>query len=149
MSTPTPAPARNGIALPVLGLLTLLMGVAYAVAGGAIIIAMDDWLSQGEGQIANAFSGGMIDNYLIVGWLLLVPALLGLVAGLGLLLRKQWGRFLGFSFAGVAMLLGVILLARGAQEFEDVALGTVQVLFAILVGIVLVLKGAVFSTARV
>jgi peptidoglycan/LPS O-acetylase OafA/YrhL len=80
-----------------------------------------------------------------LGAAFLPPALLGLLAGWGVLRRRQWGRALAFVLAALALLLGLLWVCGGNGEPVDLALGGVQILYGIFATVVLTRRGAEFS----
>jgi hypothetical protein len=75
--------------------------------------------------------------------------MLGLLAGVGVFLRKQWGRILAFVLAVLAVLLGLVWLGGGDRDVTEIALGTAQVLYGILALVVLIRKREAFSRPRI
>jgi len=151
MSTDAPAGPGKNVAATVIGLLTLLFGGAYAVAGGQLVWAGASWAEQAGddpwGPVVTFF--GLLPAIVIaVGVAFLLLGLVGLLAGVGVLLRKQWGRVLTFSLAALAVLLGVVWASGGEQGATEVALGMAQVLYGILAVVILIKNGAEFSTRR-
>jgi hypothetical protein len=149
--TASPVGAKKTVAVTVIGLITLLLGGAYAVLGGQLIWAGASWAGRADGdpwgQFASLF--GIIPALLIVvGVAFLLPSLLGLLAGSGALLREQWGRILTLILAGLAMPLGVVWMAAANQNAADIALGAAQVLYGILAFVILIGNGAEFSRLR-
>jgi hypothetical protein len=135
-----PAAPSKSLAVTFLGLLTLLAGGAAAVFGGCQIFVM---LTSTSGVTA------------VFALLFGVPALLlggfGLLAALGLLLRKPWGRILTFLLAGLTLLWGplclVAVLTDGAGNLEaaDVAAAAAPMLYGVLALVILLRNGAEFS----
>jgi hypothetical protein len=84
----------------------------------------------------------------VVGVLFLLLGLLVLLAALGILWRKQWGRILTFLVAALAILLGLLWLSGVQDVVQDataLALGVAQVLYGILALVVLGMNRADFS----
>jgi hypothetical protein len=136
----------------ILGLSTLLLGGAYAAVGGWVIFAGADMLvhPSKDPWIQLATFYGIVPALLIVLGLAVLPlAILGLLAGLGVLLRKQWGRVLTFTVAVVAILLGLLWVVGSDWDTTDIAVGAVQILYGSLAFVVLLKKRAEFSRPRV
>jgi hypothetical protein len=94
--------------------------------------------------------GGIVPAFIIVfGAAFLLLGILVLLAGVGLLWRKQWGRVLTFILAVVAILLGLAWALGGDQGARDVPLGATQILYGILALVILIQKGAEFSRPQV
>src|SRR5262245_17932726 len=138
---PTTRPSRSA-AVTALGLITLLLGGAYAALGGRLIsdgvssagrAGADPW-----GPIATLFGLGPV-ILVAVGAAIVPLGLLGLLAGSGALLRKQWGRVLTFVLAGLAILLGLVWVGGGDRDATDIAIGAPQVLYGILAPVILTL----------
>lgn len=93
------------VAVTVIGLITLLPGGYCTAFGGWAIFAGEDWLGHpSKDPWMQAFAlGGIVPALLIVfGVAFLILGILGLLAGVGVLLRKQWGRILTFIMAARA-----------------------------------------------
>jgi fumarate reductase subunit D len=151
MRTTSPAAPSNRVAVTVLGLITLLLGGAYAALGGQLILAGASWAGQSGGDpwgpVATLF--GILPALLIaVGVAFLPLGLLGLLAGAGVLLRKPWGRILTFILAVLAIQLGLVWVGGGDQDATDIVLGAAQVFYGILAFVILIGNGAAFFRAR-
>jgi hypothetical protein len=134
------------VAVTILGLITLLLGGAYAALGGQLILGGAGWLVKpgGDPWVQVIALGGIVPALIILlGIAFLVQGLLGLLAGSGILLRKAWGRILTFILAVLAILLGLVWVSGG--DATDIALGAAQVLYGILAFVILIRKGAEFS----
>jgi len=109
----------NRVVVTLLGLITLLLGGAYAALGGQLILGGAGWLVQPGGdpwvQVI-ALRGIVPAMIILLGIAFLVQGLLGLLAGSGVLLRKQWGRILTFILAILAILLGLVEKERIGQQ---------------------------------
>jgi hypothetical protein len=136
-----------------LGLSTLLFGGAYAALGGGLIIGGVNWFMHPpskEPMVRVITLGGIVPALIIVlGGAFLLPAFLGLLAGWGVLLRKQWGRILAFIVAVVAILLGLLWVSGSDPDANAIAIGAAQLLYSILAFVILIVKGAEFSRSRV
>jgi hypothetical protein len=134
-----------------LGLVTLLLGAAYAALGGQLIFAGVGWFVRMDrdpwAQIAGLF--GLVPAIVIVIGVTFLPlGALGVLAGLGVLWRKPWGRILGFILAVPATLLGLLWASGADGGATEIALGAAQVLYGILAFLILIRKGAEFSRPR-
>jgi hypothetical protein len=140
-------------AVTALGVITLLLGVAYAAFGGWAIVDGASWFAlppSQEPMTQVVALGGIVPAFIIVfGAVFLLLGILVLLAGVGLLWRKQWGRVLTFILAVVAILLGLAWALGGDQGARDVALGATQILYGILALVILIQKGAEFSRPQV
>jgi hypothetical protein len=72
----------------------------------------------------------------------------GLLAGLGVLWRKQWGRILTFILAILAVIVGLLLLNANMQDAGGdgalISFGAAEILFGILASVSLIKHGAEF-----
>jgi hypothetical protein len=161
MSTATTASGKN-IAVTVIGLFTMLWGASYAALGGSVIFGATAMMAEHPGD----HTGGLadVDHWVasmfaglttVIGFALLLQGSVGILAGLGVLWRKQWGRIGTFILAALAILWGLLFMG-GAFEggaFEHgisyIALGAAQLLYGILAFVILIQKGAEFSRFRV
>jgi hypothetical protein len=154
MSAAAPAGRSKNIAVTVLSLLTLLWGGGNAALGGGLLVGGAGWLAHpGDEPWGPVITlGGIIPALVIaIGVAFLLLGILGLLAGLGLLLRQPWGRILTFIVAVLAVLSGLASLGAyepGDSSF-DIALGAPQVLYGILAFVILIMNGAAFSRPRV
>lgn len=137
--------------MTVIGLITLLLGGAYAAAGGRLILDGTSWAGRAEGDpwgpVSTLFGLGPA-VLVAIGVAFLPLSLLGLAAGSGALLRQQWGRILTFILAVLAILLGLIWAVGGDREAADLAFGAAQISYGILAFLVLIGKGAEFIRPR-
>ena len=126
MNTAARAGPTNNVAVTILGLVTLLLGGAYATLGGQLIWAGASWAWRAEGDpwgpVASLFGIGRV-LVIAVGVAFLPLGLLGLLAGLGCLRRDPWGR--------------------------DFALGAAQVVYGIVALVIVIKEGPEFSRPRV
>jgi hypothetical protein len=135
MSIEPPAGPSKSVAVTILGGGTLLVGGGYAGFGAFLIFAGTGWLVQldNEPWLPALFLGKSMA--IVIGIAFLPLGILGLLAGLGVLLRKQWGRILTFILAMLAILLGLIWVSgveNVLQDATEVALGAAQLLYGIL-----------------
>jgi hypothetical protein len=146
-----PAGPSKSVTVTVIALLTLLCGGGYAALGGSLILAGMGWFEQPDPdpwkQIGALF--GILPVLLVViGVPFLVLGILVLLAALGVLRRRQWGRIVTIIAAVPVMLLGLLWLS-GVQDVRwdttELALGVAQVLYGILALVILIRKSAEFS----
>jgi hypothetical protein len=140
------------VAVTVIGALTLFLGGYCAAFGGWAIFAGADWFAHPskEPLVQVIALGGIVSALIIVfGAVFLLLGILALLAGLGVLWRKQWGRILAFIVAAVAILLGLVWVGGSDQEVFDIAVGAVQILYGILAFVVLIMNGVEFSRPQV
>jgi hypothetical protein len=123
----------------VLGLLTLVLGCGYVVMGSILLGAAADMANDPAGgwaPLLQVFAGLIA----VLGIPFLLQGVLGLLAGLGVLLRKSWGRLLTFLLAILAILWGLAFLGTAGQDGSSIALGATQLLYGIFAIILLFAK---------
>jgi hypothetical protein len=131
------------------------LGAAYAaLAGGLIIAGADLLIRPTQEPVVRVFALGGIVPALIValGIAFLLPGILALLAGLGVLLRKQWGRILTLIVAVLAILLGLLWgtgVQDAVQDLIDLAVAVVQILYGVMAFVILSTKGTEFSRCQV
>jgi hypothetical protein len=147
MSTAPPAEPSKSIAVTVIGLLTLLLGGAYATLGGCFVFVglagvarLEDDPAGGFGPILQILAGFVA----VVGVALLLQGVPGMLAGLGVLFRKQWGRRLTLILAVLAFLWGLASLGV-SQTAPYIAFGVTQILYSGLAFVILIRNSAEFS----
>jgi len=131
--------------MTVLGLLTLLLGLAYAVLGGIFLFFGVAAQKRLEGDPAGGlgFLLELIAGFVaVVGVAFLVQGVLGVAGGLGLLFRKPWGRIPTFLLAVLALLWGVLCYATYGLDVTGIVIGSVQVLYGIFAVVTLFKSGA-------
>src|SRR6185437_851772 len=114
--TAAPKEPNTWVAVTLLGLITLLLGGAYAALGGCLILAGAGWFGPpgGDPWVQIIALGGIVPAMIILlGIAFLAQGLLGLLAGLWVLLRKQSGRILTFILGVLAILLGLAWVSGG------------------------------------
>ena len=147
----------KSVALIVLGLITLLLGGTHAALGVCLIFAGDAMtrpLREGNPMYGIAVVAWIAGALMIVIGVVFVPqGILEMLAGSGVLWRKQWGRILTFLVAVLAILWGVACLGAYAQDANGdtffIAFGAVQILYGILAFVVLIQKRGEFSQPQV
>jgi hypothetical protein len=147
----TAAIRSKSVAVTVIGVTTMLLGGAYAALGGSLlfdgaaaIMSLEDDAAGGYAPLLQVVVGFVA----VVGVALLVQGAIGLLAGLGVVMRRPWGRALTFLLAILAVLWGLLFVSAN-QEPIDLALGAAQILYGILAFVVLIKDGADFSRRRV
>jgi hypothetical protein len=141
MSIPTPVPLRPRIAVKAVGTLTVLFGVVYVTAGGALIFGASNMATTPAGGWA-PFMRIIAGLLTLVGGGILLVGILGVVAGFGVLFRKRWGRILAFIFAALATLFGLAHSLDDDPAAGTLAFGAAQILFGIFAFVVLIRNGA-------
>ena len=90
---------------------------------------------------------------IVIGVAFVPQGILEMLAGSGVLWRKQWGRILTFIVAVLAILWGVASLGAYTQDANGnaffIAFGAIQILYGILAFVVLIQKRGEFSRPRV
>lgn len=89
---------------------------------------------------------------IVIGVVFLLLGLLGMLAGLGILWRQQWGRVLGFILAVLSMMMGLVSLIAYKPDGDGtafIAFGATEILYGTLLFVVLIKNGAAFSRPRV
>ena len=154
MTTAVPAGTSKSVAVTVMGLVTLLCGGCYATLGSRLILDGAAWFVQSDPdpwkQLGAWFGLGAV-LVIAVGIFFLLLAVPVLLAGLGVLWRKQWGRSLTSIVAVLAILLGLLWVSGVEdvlQDATDLAVGLIQILYGILALVILSLKRAEFSRPR-
>lgn len=143
---PPPRPTGvtlTGIFFIVLGVLMVLVAL-LAFAGGAMFASM----------VGGAMGGGLFAGlFAFLGVLVLVWAILHLVAGIGTIQGKGWGRWTGIVVAIMAVIFGVLGLVGlvGASTGLDAGSLIFQIAWIVLYGLaawVLMKASAYFSFRR-
>jgi len=117
----------SGILLIVIGLLVGLIGVAVLVIGAIARRIFDDAVANGTLAGTSADVVDFLRGILIVLGLIIGLYGLGqLIAGLGVLMKRQWGRILGILLAILPALLFTLALPGAAGR--DTAGGLIVVL---------------------
>src|ERR1700730_5571553 len=114
MSTTATARPSKSVAVTIIGLLALLFGIGDAALGSNFIFggAADEKRLEHDPAGGFAFLLQILAGLVIVvGVAFLLTGVLGMVAGLGVLWRKPWGRILTFLAAVLAVLWGLASLS--------------------------------------
>jgi hypothetical protein len=157
MNSATPVGPTKSLAVTLIGVFTILWGAAEAVWGGCLTFAGADLGARMKDDSAAwgfAFLLRFLADFMIVaGVVILLQGVLGIVAGLGVVLRKPWGRVLTFIMAVLAIGWGLLFLSsyQGDADLDivQIVLGAAQVLYGILAIVILIAKGSEFSQPRV
>ena len=156
MSTLAAARASKSVAVTVIGLMTVLWGCAQAVLGGCLAFGGAEL----EGNLGtNDPVGGLAPVLLLTAGLMVMIGVVFLflgvpmmLAGLGVLLRKQWGRILAFVMAVLGILWGLLCLgaydADAAGNVTVIASGAAEILYGVLAFVILIKHGREFSPPR-
>src|SRR5688500_13769788 len=117
MSTAMPTPGKSA-AVTIVGLITLLVGGAYAALGGGFLFTGAAAVRELQGDPAGGLGPVLqvLAGFLaVIGVAFLFSGVLGVSAGLGVLMRRQWGRLLAFLVAAVAGVWGLLTLVFADQ----------------------------------
>jgi|GEM_PF-3191095 len=149
------ASAESGKSMPVMviGLVTLLWGIAHVVWGGLLVLGGD---ALAKNLQPDDPAGGLAPLLAILAGLMIVIGvgflLLGGVsafAGLGVLWRKQWGRILALLVAGLSLLMGLLSLTVYKPNANGngtlVTFAAVEILYGIATCVILIKNGRAFS----
>jgi hypothetical protein len=152
MSSIMPARASKNLAVTVIGLITLLCGVGYLALGGDLIYGGASWFVHPDpavGPILGTWLTLGASVLIVVGVLFLLLGAVVLLAAVGVLWRKQWGRILTFMVAVPAILLGLLCLSGVRDVVQDatvLAIAVTQILYGILALVVLSTERADFES---
>jgi hypothetical protein len=126
--------AIAGVVMLVLGVLGGILGLLVAVVGGTFISSLGDLaeIPEFEGADPGAVLGGVVAFF---GIIVIVYSLLYVIAGIGVLRSRGWGRVMGIV---VGIISGLIWLS-GLSSSESSNLPFAIVMLAIHVYIVVVL----------
>ena len=139
--------SKNTFAVTLIGWLTLLFAVAYAVAGVSLLFVgvavtrgvanepPNGW--EGLALIFAAAAG-------VLGVLALFQTVLGVLGGIGVLRRRRWGRSVTFVAASFSILWGLAFLGFVRNDALYYALGAAQIGYGIVAIVVLANAGAEF-----
>lgn len=119
------------VGLLVVAVASLLVGLAVVLAAAEMFVGAagyGDWTK--PRIVGNDFVGAVQvypEHYLLVGGILLVPALILLALPVGLARRRPWAGILGFVLGGIFALYGVLALvipgdaASGGERWHPAA----------------------------
>jgi hypothetical protein len=144
MTTATQSTSANA-SVTAVGLLTVLVGVAYlltgaylVVAGTAVVKDLEDDPAGGLGFLLQFIAGFLA----VVGVVFLLQGVPGVLAGVGVLMRKTWGRILTMVFAAVAATWGLIFVVISRGDATMSLFGAAQLAYGVFVFVVLVWNDA-------
>jgi hypothetical protein len=143
-----PAP-RKDLWITLIGVFNVLFGIFYAFCGAFAILVValgamkfQEGVREVHAKVLLFFLGGFMA---LVGVALLLLGLISLLAGIGVMSRRPWGRTLTFIVAVFAVILGLPTLNSGSY-FS--ILGGGQVLYGILAIVFMTKNGAEFAPRR-
>jgi hypothetical protein len=143
------------LAVTVVGVLALLGGVGYLVLGGQLLVGVPGWFAQPARDPSKQAIAPLVvlvaPLLVLFGVLFWVLGALDLVAAFGVFRRKPWGRILTLVTAGLAVVFGLLWLS-GVQDVThdatDLAIGVVQILYALVAIVILTVKRGEFASPR-
>jgi hypothetical protein len=148
MNTGIATRTRRSLSVTIVGIATLLLGAAYLLLGtvfvysgvhGASTLPEDD-AAPNWAPVLKMISAVVA----FVGGLFIVPGVLGVAGGLGVLFRKQWGRVVTFLVAAVAILWGVAFVALSDPGGMLIALGLIQIVYGVVAFVLVIRRGGEF-----
>jgi hypothetical protein len=144
MRTAVTPGSRKTLAVTVVGVLTLVLAAIYAFVGGTLIysgvrgtMTADEAAAQGWASTLRLVSGFVAG----VGAMVLLQGILGLLAGVGVLGRRAWGRILALVLAVPVLLWGLLFLGVSDGNTSTIVIGVVQVVCGLLTLVVLLRNG--------
>lgn len=102
------------VGLILVGVVSLVVGIAIAAAAGELILGATgygDWTR--PRIVGNDFVGAVQvypEHYLLVGGMLLIPALVLLALPIGIVRQRPWAGVIGFVLGGLFAMYGVLAL---------------------------------------
>jgi hypothetical protein len=148
MQSVAPPRSRNSSTPTIVGTLTLVWGTGYVAMGVYVIVFA---LIQEQQIPADQKSGFewffklIAAVVVVIGACFVLQGFLGVAAGLGTLLRKQWGRVLAFVVAVLSGLWALLFLFGSDQDAEAIALGTIHLVYTVLTFVLLIKNGSAFT----
>lgn len=142
-------------AVTIIGVLLLLWGGAHAPVGVYLVFGSDEFERNvgqsdpvgGLAPVLHMLAGRMV----LIGTVFLVQGATEILAGLGVLWRKPWGRILALVMEGWRIVVGLVSLSaynpKAAENAGPIAYGAAEILFGVLAVLILTIKGAGFSRA--
>jgi hypothetical protein len=141
------------VAVTGIGLITVLWGGAHAIMGGMLVFASTTWdkdIPPDDPVGGFAFLLQIVAALATaIGIAFLVQGVLGVAAGWGVVLRKQWARIVTLVLAGLFILWGLLALSAYEQGVSNIAFGGAQVLYGIVALFILIKDRAEFSRPRI
>jgi hypothetical protein len=151
MTTAFSAQSRRSVAVTLVGIITLILAGPYAALGSWLLYAAE----------SNDLSVRFIRLITMIplGIVFLIKAVVMILAGLGVLRRRQWALVLTLCLAGLAIMIYLTALSNIAIIFTQpdfpiaglafpIAIAVGQVLYALFAFIVLIKNGAEFSHGK-
>ena len=144
------AERNTSVAVTVVGLTTMLWGGAQITLGAFCDLPGNNWMSGGAGGFAPV--RWIVGEASGVGSALVLQGIVAMLAGLGVLLRLQWGRVLTFIVAMVAVLWALDAVDATQHQGDDyqcktvlIPFAAIQVLYGVLAFVILIRNGAAFA----
>ncbi len=149
-------PSKN-VSVTVLGFLTMLWGIVHTTLGVYLLFvgkALTSSLQKGDLQGVIAVVGFLAAIYVIgIGVASVAAGILGMLAGLGVLWRKQWGRILTVIVAVLALIWSLAFLDAYIQDADGkvfmIAFGAAELLYGIVAVVLAIKNGSAFSRSRI
>ena len=112
------------IGLLVIAAASLLVGIAIALAAGELFLGATLYADWTEPKLVGNDLVGMVqvypEHYLLMGSILLVPALYLLAMAIGIVRGRPWAGIMGFVAGGLMALYGVLaLVIPGDASAQD------------------------------
>ncbi len=95
---PAPAPRKTPIGVIILGVLTILSGLALVAVGGVFVLAA--FFAVGAGPVGGIFAA----IFGIIGAIILIFGIIAILAGVGLIRLRPWAWWLAMIVAVLAFL---------------------------------------------
>jgi len=150
----TTADTNRSRAVTAAGYGTLLWGAWNAVLGVTAIYNGIAWLTHpGDDAwwpVATLF-GVLPVIVIVIGVAFVLYGVLSVIAGIGVLRRKRWGRILALILACLAVLTGapaLFLSFDGSVTASDLALVVTQLVYAVFALVVLATRGGEFKPSH-
>jgi hypothetical protein len=146
------AEPRKSIAVTLIGVLTLILGLAYVFLGCVFVYSganmVGDLADDNAAHVLAPLLGLVAGFVIVVGVAFVVPGILGILAGTATLLRKPLGPGGTFIFAVFAILWGLAFLVLHDEGMTLIVLGAAQILYGVLAFVVLIANRAEFARSR-
>lgn len=113
--------ALSGILLIIIGILVGLVGIVFLAGAGFLKSAIDTAVQNGDvtdvnrADLASTIEGAVA----VIGALIGLFGLGDLIAGIGVLMKRQWGRIMGILLAFIAALLTTLVLAASFRALSS------------------------------
>ena len=138
--------------MPILGIITLLVGFAYTALGLTFLALMDYAADQ---QKARHDPQAVKAVLMTIGIIFALQGLVAMVAGAGVLLRRRWSRILIYILAVITIIWGVLFSGIGIFNpkadgyLSFIVVGVAQFAFGILASMVLIKNATEIIDVRV